>query len=149
MVRRSLLPGAVAAALAFVLGYVFGGYGVAWSAFLGIAVAVANFAAGGWALAWASTVSLATIQLVVLCGFIVRLGIVVGVMAVLSLTDWFSPTAFGLAVAPAWLALMVFEAALVARGLGQELLPPPDAGDAPGAPGAVRVSGPSEEGARP
>jgi len=144
MVRRALLPGAAAAVLAFVLGYVFGGPGVAWSAFLGIAVAVANFAAGGWALGWAATVSLATIQLVVLVGFVVRLGIVVGIMALLSLTEWFSAAAFGLAVAPAWLALMIFESALVARGLGQELLPPEDA-----AVRAVRVPEPSDRGARP
>jgi hypothetical protein len=142
MVRRALLPGAAAAVLAFVLGYVFGGWGVAWSAFLGIAVAVGNFALGGWALAWASSVSLATIQLVVLVGFIVRLGVVVGIMALLSLTSWFSPAAFGLAVAPAWLALMVFESALVARGLGQELLPPDDA-----AVRAVRVPESSDRGA--
>jgi len=148
MVRRALLPGAVAAVLAFVLGYAVGGPGVAWSAFLGIAVAVLNFAAGGWALAWASGVSLAAIQLVVLVGFVVRLGIVVGIMALLSLTAWFSPTAFGLAVAPAWLALMVFESMLVARGLGQELLPPADPAAATAA-AAVRVPDAAEETARP
>jgi len=148
MVRRALLPGAVAAVLAFALGYVFGGAGVAWSAFLGVAVAVLNFAAGGWALAWASGISLAAIQLVVLVGFVVRLGIVVGIMALLSLTAWFSPTAFGLAVAPAWLALMVFESMLVARGLGQELLTPGDPAAATAA-AAVRVPDSTEEAARP
>jgi len=141
MVRRSLLPGACAAVLAFVLGYVLGGAGVAWSAFLGVAVAELNFVAGAWALGWASTVSLAAIQIVVLVGFVVRLGIVVGVMALLSLTAWFSPTAFGLAVAPAWLGLMIFESTLVARGLGQELLSPADAA------GALDVPESSEEGA--
>ena len=148
MVRRSLVPGAAAAVLAFVLGYVFGGPGVAWSAFLGIVVAVANFAAGGWALAWASGVSLAAIQLVVLVGFLVRLGIVIGIMALLSLTDWFSPAAFGLAVAPAWLALMVFESTLVARGLGQELLTPADpAAATAAAPAAVPARESADEGA--
>jgi len=141
MVRRSLLPGAAAALLAFVLGYVFGGSGVAWSAFLGVAVAVLNFAAGAWALAWASTVSLAAIQLVVLVGFIVRLGIIVGIMAALSLTAWFSVLAFGLAVAPAALGLLIYESTLVARGLGQELLPSED-------PSHSRLPESTEEGAR-
>jgi hypothetical protein len=118
MVARALLPGAAATALAFLLGLVFADAGTAWSAALGVAVALANFVAAAELLAWASTVSLAAVQLVVLAGFIVRLGIIVGLMFALSFTDWFSPLAFGLAVAPATLLLFAYEAVLVVRGLG-------------------------------
>ena len=42
---------------------------------------------------------------IVLVGFVVRLGMIVGLMVALSITAWFSATAFGLAVAPATLLL--------------------------------------------
>jgi hypothetical protein len=118
MVARALLPGAAATALAFILGLVFSDAATAWSAALGVAVALANFAVAAELLAWAAGVSLAMVQLVVLFGFIVRLGIIVGLMFLLSLTTWFSPLAFGLAVAPAWLLLFAYEAVLLTRGLG-------------------------------
>src|SRR5205085_1828683 len=115
MVARALLPGAASIALAFVLGLVFAGAGEAWSAAIGVAVALANFVASAELLAWAATVSLAAVQLVVLVGFIVRLAIIVGLMFALSVTSWFSPLAFGLAVAPAWLLLFAYEAILLVR----------------------------------
>src|SRR5207248_677518 len=119
MVARALPPGAAATALAFILGFVFAGGGGAWSAGLGVAVAVANFVASARLLAWAARVSLTAVQLVVLVGFLVRLGLIVGIMVALSLTAWFSKAAFGLAVAPATLLLFAYEAVLVVRGLGR------------------------------
>jgi hypothetical protein len=119
MVARALLPGAAAAVLAFVLGLAFADGRTAWSAALGVAVALANFVASAQLLGWAASVSLTAVQLVVLVGFVVRLGMIVGLMVALSITAWFSATAFGLAVAPATLLLFAYEALLLVRGLGQ------------------------------
>ena len=49
-------------ALAFVLGLVFSDAATAWSAALGVAVALANFAVAAELLAWAAGVSLAMVQ---------------------------------------------------------------------------------------
>lgn len=116
MVARAILPGAAAVAIAFVLGLAFAGPGVAFSAALGVLVAVVNFAASGYLLSWAASISLTTVQLVVLGGFVLRLGAILGLMVSLSLTHWFSAPAFGLAVAPATLLVFVFESVLVIRG---------------------------------
>jgi hypothetical protein len=139
MVARALLPGAAAAALAFILGLAIADGGTAWSAALGVAIALGNFVASAQLLAWAGSVSLAAVQLVVLVGFVVRLGIIVGLMFALSMLGWFSAPAFGLAVAPATLLLFAYEALLLVRGLGQ----PPAGGPAgPGvADSAERGSG--------
>ena len=99
MVARAMLPGAAAVAIAFVLGLAFAGPGVAFSAALGVLVAVANFAASGYLLSWAASISLTAVQLVVLGGFVLRLGAILGLMVALSFTHWFSAPAFGLAVA--------------------------------------------------
>jgi hypothetical protein len=127
MVRRALVPGLAAAAIAFIVGYTVGGGDVAISATLGIAVVVGNFAANGLSLAWASTVSVTAVQVVALVGFVVRLAIIVGVMFALDATAWFSPVAFGLTVMPATLVLLVFEAMLVHRHrIGTDLNIPAD-----------------------
>ncbi|HEY1330478.1 MAG TPA: hypothetical protein VGH10_03260 [Actinomycetota bacterium] len=115
MVARAVVPGLAATALAFVFGYVFAGSNEAWSAALGVLVAVANFCAAAVALGWAAGESLPMVQLVVLGGFIVRLGIIIGLMFLLSTMSWFSAAAFGLAVAPATLLLFVYEAIVVSR----------------------------------
>jgi hypothetical protein len=134
MVRRALVPGAAATALAFIAGYFFAGGDVATSAALGVAVVVANFAANGLSLAWASTISVTAVQVVALVGFVVRLGIIAGLMFALDTMAWFSPLAFGLAVMPATLVLLAFEAMLVLRRhLGTAL-------DLPADPAAVAAA---------
>lgn len=115
MVLRAVVPGLAATVLAFALGFVFADPNEAWSAALGVIVAVANFAAAALALGWAAGVSLPTVQLVVLGGFVVRLGIIIGLMFLLSMTSWFSAAAFGLAVAPATLLLFTYEAVVATR----------------------------------
>jgi ATP synthase protein I len=128
MARRAVLPGAGAAVLAFLVGFLVGGGDVAWSAAIGIAVVLANFTAHAYSLAWASTVSITAVQVVALAGFAVRLGVIVGLLFLLNTMSWFSPLAFGLTVVPATLALLVYEAHLVANlRLGTDLDLPPDA----------------------
>jgi hypothetical protein len=56
-----------------------------------------------------------------MAGFVVRMAVIVGIMAGLNQLSFFSPLAFGLAVVPATITLLVFEMKLLAGGLGQEL----------------------------
>jgi hypothetical protein len=127
MVRKATVPAAVALALAVALAWLVGGPDAAASAGIGIALVYLNFAAHGWSLAWASTVSVGTVMGVALGGFAVRLGIIVGAMFALHTLPWFSPLAFGLAVVPATLSLLAYEAQLVSRGVGASLEIPADA----------------------
>jgi hypothetical protein len=126
MVRRALGPAVVAFVLATAAGWFLGGPGSAASAGIGIAVVAANFAANGLSLSWAAGVSVTAVQVVAFVGFIARLAIVVAVMFALNTLAWFSPVAFGLAVVPATLLLLGFEARLAIRGLGAQLQIPAD-----------------------
>jgi hypothetical protein len=126
MVRKATVPAVVALLGAVVLGWLLGGVDVAASVGIGIALVYVNFAAHGWSLAWASTISVGTVMGVALGGFALRLGIVVVAMFALNTLSWFSPLAFGLAVVPATLLLLVYEAQLVSRGLGASLQIPAD-----------------------
>ena len=82
---------------------------------------VLNFAANGLSLARAARVSLTAYSAVAMGGFIVRLGIIVGIMAILNRFAFFSPLAFGLAVVPATILLLGFEMKLFAGPLGRDL----------------------------
>jgi len=126
MVRRATVPAVAAFVLAVVVGGAIGGVGAAASAGIGIGIVYVNFATHGWSLAWASTISVGTVMGVALGGFALRLGIVVAAMFALNTLSWFSPVAFGLAVVPATLLLLVYEAQLVSRGVGASLEIPAD-----------------------
>jgi hypothetical protein len=132
MVRRLAPWGAPAAVAALLLGAVAGGWDVGISAALGILVVSANFVANGLSLAWAAGVSLTAISAVAMGGFVVRLGVIVAIMAVLNRFAFFSPLAFGLAVVPATLLLLAFEMRLLAGGVGRELQVPSSTGVAKG-----------------
>jgi hypothetical protein len=136
MVRRAIVPLIVATALAGIIGTAVGGPGVGASAALGIAVAGANFATAGLSLAWAAGISPVAVQVVALGGFLLRLGVILGLMFALSVLPWFSPPAFGLAVVPGTIVLLVFESVFLLKGLGQQLVipvrEPPLAGEKPG-----------------
>lgn len=136
LVRRTAPFGIPAAVVALAAGAVAGGWGVGWSAALGIAVVTLNTVANGLSLAWAARVSLQTLMAVALLGFAVRLGAILAFMFLLNRFSWFSPLAFGLAVIPATLLLLGFEMKLVAAGLGRDLQIPPPAGATRG--GSVR-----------
>lgn len=126
MIRRALMPGAVALVAAFALGWLIAGADAAASAALGIAVVLANFAANGWSLAWASRISIPMVQAVALGGFVVRMGVILGLLFALDRVAWFSPLSFGLAVVPGTVALLVFETRLMLRGMGVGLEIPAD-----------------------
>lgn len=126
MVRRALVPAVLAFVLATAAGWLVGGPGAGASAGIGIVLVYVNFAANGLSLAWASTISVVAVQMVAFMGFIVRLAIVVAAMVALNTLAWFSPVAFGLAVIPATMLLLAFEARLAIRGLGAQLQIPAD-----------------------
>jgi hypothetical protein len=132
MVRRALGPAAIASVVAVLAGWVLGGPWAGVSAGIGVAIVLANFAAHGYSLAWASAISVAAVQAVALGGFVVRLGVIVGVLFALNTFGWFSPLAFGLAVVPATVLLLAYEARLAIGGLGAGLQIPAD-------PAAVRA----------
>jgi hypothetical protein len=121
MVARALVAGAAAAPVAYAAGFAAGGPGDAASALIGVAVVVLNFAAHGMSLAWAARTSPVALQAVALGGFLVRMGIILGILVLLDGTEFFSPLVFGLAAASSIGALLVYEARLVARGLGGQL----------------------------
>lgn len=133
MVRRALLPSVLGVAVAALAGLAISGSDAAASAAVGVALVYLNFAAHGLSLAWASVISVTAVQAVALGGFALRLGVVVAAMFALNTLTWFSPLAFGLAVVPATMLLLVFEARLAIRGLGATLQIPAD-------PAAVRAA---------
>lgn len=126
LVRRAVVPSVLAFPAAAAIGWAAGGSGVGISAAIGVVVVYANFAAHGMSLAWASRISITVVQVVALVGFVVRLGVIVAAMFALNTLSWFSPLAFGLAVVPATLLLLAYEARLVMRGLGMTLRIPAD-----------------------
>ena len=121
LVRRGLPFAPPAFLAALVIGGLSAGWGVGWSAAIGIAVVALNFAANGLSLARAARISLTVLYAVAMIGFVVRLGLIVAIMVVLKRFAFFSPLAFGLAVIPATLLLLVYEMKLLAGGLGAEL----------------------------
>lgn len=126
MVRRALAPAAIAVPVAFGLGTAAGDSSTGVSAALGVVVVFLNFAGHGLSLAWAAGISLGAVHAVALGGVVLRLGVIVAVMFALDATSWFSPLAFGLAVVPGTLLLLVYETRLALRGLGGELQIPAD-----------------------
>jgi hypothetical protein len=126
MVRRALIGGGLTAPLAFAAGFAVAGGPGAWSALLGVALIVANFAAHGLSLAWAAGVSIPVLQIVALGGFALRMAVFVGALFILDRQAFFRPAVFGVAAVASMLALLVYEARLAARGLGAGLRIPPD-----------------------
>jgi hypothetical protein len=124
MVRRALLPGFAAIGTCFLVGLALRGPSVGVSAGLGASAVLANFAANGAALAWAASESLTAYQLVAFGGFVVRLGILVGILVGLKTLAWFSALAFGLGVLPTAILVLGYELTLWRKGLGSELQVP-------------------------
>lgn len=142
MVRRALAAAAASLAPALGAGWLAGGAGAAASAGLAVAVVAANFAVHGLSLAWAAGVSIGAVHAVALGGFVVRMGVILGVLVALDRAAFFSPVVFGLTAMAATVALLAYEARLVAAGLGGGLDLPPD----PAAAAAARRLRLSEEG---
>jgi hypothetical protein len=119
---RRIAPWALpVAVVAFALGTWMGGTDAGWSAAIAIAVVFANFVAHGWSLALAATISPTVLYAVGLGGFVVRLGIIVVVIALLDQTAWFSVVAFIAALVPTTIALLVVEIKLISGRMQADL----------------------------
>ena len=118
------LPVAIAA---FALGTLLDGTDAGWSAAIAIAVVYLNFVAHGSSLALAATISPTVLFAVGLGGFLVRLGVIVAVIALLQQTDWFSIAAFIVALIPSTVALLVVEMKLLSGRMQADLWTDPNA----------------------
>ena len=119
---RRISPFALPVAiLAFVVGALLGGTNAGWSAAIAIAVVYANFVAHGWSIALAATVSPVAIYGVGLGGFVVRLGVIVLIIALLQQTEWFSVGAFIAALIPSTIALLLMEMKLISGRMQADL----------------------------
>jgi len=126
MVRRAVTIGLLALPAASAAGWLAAGGAGAASAALGVVVVVANFAVHGLSLAWAAGVSIPAVHAVALGGFVVRMAAIIVALVLLDRTAFFSAPIFGVAALASTLALLVYEARLVKRGLGTALDIPPD-----------------------
>jgi hypothetical protein len=121
LIRRIWPYSIPAAALAFAVGALVEDAAAGWSAVVAIAVVLANFVAYGWSMAWAATISPVIVYAVGLGGYIVRLGIVVVLIALLRELEWFSVVAFVAALVPATIALLVVEMKLLSGRMQSEM----------------------------
>ena len=119
---RRVSPFAVPAAIvAFVVAALFGGAAAGWSAAIAIAVVYANFVANALSIAWAATVSPTLVSIVALGGYVVRLVVYTIALVLLNQLAWFSPVAFALALVPAVIALLVYEAKALSGSMQADL----------------------------
>ena len=109
LIRRALPFGPPAVVLALLAGAALGGWDAGASAAIGVAIVFVNFVVHGWSLSRAARISLTALYAVGLGGFVVRLAAIAGIMLALDRLAFFSPLAFGLAVVPATVGLLVLE----------------------------------------
>ncbi|MEX1263481.1 MAG: hypothetical protein WEE66_06020 [Actinomycetota bacterium] len=134
---RRISPFALpAAALAFAIGAIVADADAGWSAATGIAVVSANFVAHGLSTAWAATISPVLLYAVGLCGFVIRLGVILAIIALLDQTAWFSVVAFIAAVVPSTILLLGAEMKLLSGRMQADMWAFPSAGS--GADGVHR-----------
>lgn len=121
LVRRVLPFAPLVAVVAFVIGWLLGGSGAAWSALIAVVVVAVNFVAFALSIAWAARVSPTMLAVVALGGYLVRLIVYTLVLVGLNTLAWFSPLAFTLALMPAVIGLLIYEARLLSGRLQADL----------------------------
>jgi hypothetical protein len=121
LVRRVLPFVPLALLAAFAIGWLASGSGAAWSAAIAIAVVAANFVAFALSIGWAAKISPTMLAIVALGGYLVRLIVFTMVLVGLNTLAWFSPLAFVLALVPAVIALLVYEARILSGRLQADL----------------------------
>ena len=121
LVRRVLPFVPLALLAAFAIGWLAGGSGAAWSAAIAIAVVAGNFVAFALSIAWAARISPTMLAIVALGGYLVRLIVFTMVLVGLNTLAWFSPLAFVLALVPAVIALLVYEARILSGRIQADL----------------------------
>jgi hypothetical protein len=120
LVRRVSPFAAAAAVVAFAIGALAAGASAGWSAVIAIALVYLNFLANALSIAWAASTSATLVGVVALGGYVMRLIVYTVALVLLNQLSWFSPVAFVLALVPAVVALLIFEArALSGRAQAQ------------------------------
>jgi hypothetical protein len=115
MAVRALVPGAVVAAAAFVIGFLVNGSLAGLCALLGVAVVCVSFAVYVVVLGRARRMSAGALQGAVLGGWLLRLALVVGALAVVKAAGG-DVAAFGFAAIATALAVATYEAWVVLTG---------------------------------
>jgi hypothetical protein len=110
LIRRVTPFALPAAVVAYAVGALIAGSGAGWSAAIAIALVYLNFLANALSLAWAATTSPTLISAVAFGGYAIRLIVYTIALVLLNQLSWFSPVAFALALVPAIVALLIFEA---------------------------------------
>jgi hypothetical protein len=128
LIRRIAPFAPPTAALAFAIGALSAGADAGWSAAIGIAVVSANFVAHGVSTAWAAAISPVLLYAVGLCGFVLRLGVILAIIALLQRTEWFSVVAFIAAIVPSTIALLGAEMKLLSGRMQADVWTFPGAG---------------------
>jgi hypothetical protein len=121
LVRRVLPFVPVALVAAFAIGFAAAATGAAWSAAIAVAVVAVNFVAFALSIAWAAGISPTMLAIVALGGYLVRLIVYTLVLVGLNTLAWFSPLAFTLALLPAVIGLLVYEAKLLTGRMQADL----------------------------
>jgi hypothetical protein len=124
MAIRALVPGAVMAAAAFVIGFAVNGLTAGVCALLGVVLVSASFAVYVMVLGRARKVSAGAMQAATLGGWLVRLGLIVAALAIVKAVGG-DVAAFGFAAIATAIAVAVYEAWVVLTG---RLQPPVEAG---------------------
>jgi hypothetical protein len=120
MVRRGVVAAPVLVALA---ALVWGGDG-AWSMLVAVGLVLVNLLLSAVALSWAARVSLTMLMAVALGGFALRMGLVVGVVALVRHEPWIDLTALAVGVLVTHLGLLFWELRYVSASLAYPGLKP-------------------------
>jgi hypothetical protein len=115
MAVRALVPGAVVAAAAFAIGFAVNGARAGVCALLGVVVVCASFAVYVVVLGRARKISAGAMQAATLGGWLVRLALVVGSLAIVKASGG-DVAAFGFAAIATAITVATYEAWVVLTG---------------------------------
>ena len=119
---RRVTPYAVpAAVIAYAMGALLGDGSAGLSAVIAIVLVYLNLVASALSISWAASISPTLVSIVALGGYVVRLVVYTIALVLLNQLAWFSPVAFALALVPAVVALLVYEAKALSRPMQADL----------------------------
>jgi hypothetical protein len=118
--KRGLM---VAPAIVLLAAAVKGGAGAASAAFA-VAVVLANLGVSGAALSWAARTSLDLLMIVSLGGFLVRMGVLVGVIAAVRHESWVDLPTLAITLFVTQIGLLLWETRYVSASLAYPALKP-------------------------
>jgi hypothetical protein len=120
MAKRAL-PLAPLLVLACGLGW---GADGAWSALAAVVIVVVNLVVAALAMSWAARRSLTTMMAVALGGFVVRMAVIAGVVAIIRDWSWVNLTALAVSILVTQLGLLLWELKYVSASLAYPGLKP-------------------------